>query len=194
MKKESNMVLISILIPTLTNRTMYFKRITDELNRQIVEIHAEKEVEILAYCDNRQKTTGHKRNVLLNKAVGKFTVFVDDDDRVDPKYIYEILKVIKENDDIDCIGIQGLYNENGGKYEPFETSLKHNWEKRNGWYYRTINHISPILRKHALEVKFPDKTRFEDYEWTMALKKTGLLKKEVVIKKPMYIYEYVHVK
>jgi len=106
-------------------------------------------------------------------------------------YIEEILKAIRENPEIDGIGIQGKYSADGSKYEPFETSLAHHWEQVNGWYYRTINHISPVRREHAVSVQFPDKCMSEDYEWTMALKKTGLLKKEVVIKKCMYIYDFV---
>lgn len=152
----------------------------------------EGQVEIMVYEDNRQKTTGYKRNVLLRNANGKFSVFVDDDDMVASFYISEIIKTIKENPDIDAIGIQGWYSENGGRQEPFETSLKHNWEKKNGWYLRTINHISPIRTELARQVMFPDKVRFEDYYWTMKLKQTGLLKKEVVITKKMYFYDYVH--
>jgi hypothetical protein len=105
--------------------------------------------------------------------------------------LFEILKAIKNNPDIDAIGIQGLYSEDRVNYSPFETSLKHDWETKDGWHLRTINHISPIRRKHAIKVEFPNLGYKEDFIWTMELKKTGLLKKEVVIKKPMYIYEFV---
>lgn len=191
MKSGKQEVLISILIPTLVTRRGYLKRLTTAIDEQVNRLGVNEKVEVLVYEDNRQKTTGYKRNVLLKRAKGKFSVFVDDDDMVATFFIEEILKAIEENPDIDAIGIQGWYSEDGGKREPFETSLKHHWEKVNGWYYRTINHISPIKTVHALEVLFPDKVRFEDYEWTMALKETGLLKSEVVIKKKMYFYDFV---
>jgi len=191
MKAEEKQCLLSILIPTLQHRAGFLKRITKELNDQISDLDVKGLVEILVYKDNRQKTTGYKRNILLQKSKGLFSVFVDDDDMVAKFYIEEILKAIKNNPEIDAIGIQGHYSEDGSKYEPFETSLKHNWEKRSGWYLRTINHISPIRREHAIKVMFPNKVIGEDYEWTMALKKTGLLKKEVVIGKCMYIYDFV---
>lgn len=192
MSNVKETILISILIPTLVTRRGYFNRIANVLNKQIKELGADKEVEILAYEDNREKTTGYKRNVLLQRAKGLFSVFVDDDDMVASFYVKDILETIKANPQIDAIGIQGWYSENGGKQEPFETSLIHKWEKVNGWYYRTINHISPIRTELAKQILFPDKVRFEDYEWTMALKDSGLLKTEFVIKKPMYFYDYVH--
>ena len=161
------------------------------LSAQIQALADPKEVEVLSYTDNREKTTGYKRNVLINKAKGKFIVFVDDDDKLSNDYIKLITDVIRENPNIDGIGIRGKYSEDGKPYQPFETSLKHNWEFTNGWYYRTLNHISPIKREHAKKVQFPDKTIGEDYAWTMKLKETGLLKKEVVIKEYIYFYDFV---
>ena len=191
MKLEEQKVLLSILIPTLVTRRGYFQNITRVLDKQIKRLGVQDKVEILAYEDNREKTTGYKRNILLKKAKGVFSVFVDDDDMVAAFYIEEILKAIENNPKLDAIGIQGWYSEDGKTKEPFETSLAHNWEKVEGWYLRTINHISPIRTSKAREVLFPDKVRFEDYEWTMALKETGLLKTEYVIKKKMYFYDFV---
>lgn len=185
------MIYLSVLIPTLDNRRFYFNAIKKALTDQIKELKDPSEVEVLSYPDNRQKTTGYKRNVLLKRAKGKFVVFIDDDDKISNKYVHLLLGVIKNNPDIDAIGIRGEYTEDGKKPQPFETSLKHNWEFTNGWYYRTINHISPIKREHALQVKFPDKTIGEDYEYTMALKETGLLQKEFLIRKPIYFYNFI---
>ena len=170
---------------------MFFNSITRELTKQINENNLKNEVEILFYCDNREKTTGHKRNVLIKQANGVFVVFLDDDDKISPNYVKLIVEAIKNNPEVDAIGIRGEYTENGRAPEPFETSLDHNWEKVNGWYYRTINHISPIRKVHAETVKFKDITLGEDYDWTMRLKETGLLKKEVVIQEPIYFYNFI---
>lgn len=186
------MIQLSILIPTLHNRKFHFNNISKMLKDQIKKLEDPREVEILTFTDNRgDNTTGHKRNVLLNKSNGKFVVFVDDDDKLADTYVALILQAIKNNPDIDAIGIRGMYSENGKQPQPFETSLKHNWEFRNGWYYRTINHISPIKRKHAITVKFPDITIGEDYAYTMELMASGLLKKEVVIEYPIYFYNFI---
>ena len=185
------MTKLSILIPTLDNRKFHLANMLKNLNEQVQRLPNKNDIEILTYSDNRQQTTGYKRNVLLGKAKGKFVVFVDDDDKLATFYVSLIIKVIDENPDIDAIGISGQYSENGKTQIPFETSLKHNWEQKNGWYLRTINHISPIRRDHALKVKFPNKTIGEDYEYTMALKKLGVLKKEFVIKEFIYYYNFV---
>lgn len=183
------MVLLSVLIPSLTNRSEFLNRITTLLSKQINVYKLQKEVEILTLVDNREQTTGFKRNTLLNKSKGKFVVFVDDDDLVSDDYLKLICDIIR-NDEVDCIGINGIYSV-GGVQSPFETSLNHHWEIKNGTYTRTINHISPIKRELALMVRFPNKTIGEDYEYTMKLKRLGLLKVEKIIKKPIYFYNFV---
>ena len=185
------MTKLSILIPTLENRKFHLGNMVKNISAQINALENPDDCELLVYSDNREKTTGHKRNVLLGRAKGKFTVFVDDDDKLAVNYIQLILEAIDNNPDIDAIGIRGQYSEDGRKPSPFETSLKHNWELKDGWYLRTINHISPIKRIHALRVRFPDITIGEDYKYTMALKSLNILKKEVVIKQPIYFYNFV---
>lgn len=184
------MVLLSVLIPSLTSRTEHLNRITSLLTRQINAYKLHKEVEILTLIDNREQTTGFKRNALLNKSNGKFIVFVDDDDLLSDDYLKLICDLIRSEKELDCIGINGIYTCNGQK-TPFETSLEHHWEIKNGMYTRTINHISPIKRQHAILVRFPNKTIGEDYEWTMKLKKLNVLKVEKVIKNPIYFYNFV---
>lgn len=183
-------MLLSILIPTLYTREILFKGLINKLQFQIDTFDLVGEVEILTVIDNRENTTGFKRNMLLESAKGKFVVFVDDDDDVSEKYLKLICDIIKQNQNIDCIGINGIYTEKSKQF-PFETSLKHNWEFVDGWFLRTINHISPVKREHAIKVKFPNKTIQEDYDWTMELKSLNLLKKEVVIKEPVYFYNFV---
>ena len=188
MKKENP--LLSILIPTIEGREGFFKTITNKLTYQITK-DAINKVELLFYKDKRgQKTTGHKRNVLIEKAKGKFVVFVDDDDDVSSDYVFEIIKAIEDNPSVDAIGIRGVYTSTN-EQTPFETSIKWSWEKTNGFYTRYINHISPIKKEIASAIKFPDKTIGEDYDYVMQLKKSKLIKTEVVIKKQIYFYDYV---
>lgn len=183
-------MLLSILIPTLYTREILLKGLINKLQFQIDTFDLVGEVEILTIIDNRENTTGFKRNMLLESAKGKFIVFVDDDDDISENYLKLICDIIKENQNIDCIGINGIYSENGKQF-PFETSLKHHWEFKDGYFLRTINHISIIKREHAIKVKFPDKTIREDYDWTMELKSLKVLKKEIVIKEPIYFYNFV---
>jgi glycosyltransferase involved in cell wall biosynthesis len=179
-----------VLIPTIDGREVFFNHITRKLTHQINKVGTEK-VQLLFYKDKRgENTTGAKRNVLLEQSKGKFVVFVDDDDDISPEYIPSIIATIQDNPDIDAIGIQGVYSENGNNQMPFETGARWNWETTNGWYTRFVNHISPIKRDIAIQFKFPDKTIGEDYDWTMQVKKSGLIKKDVIIKKKIYYYDY----
>lgn len=181
--------LLSILIPTVEGREKYFNHITKKLTKQINLIGIDK-VEILYYKDKRgENTTGAKRNTLLEQSKGAFVVFVDDDDDISHDYVERIINMIESNNDLDAIGINGMYTS-GNEQKPFETSIRWNWEVTNGYYTRYINHISIIKREHAVSIGFPDVTIGEDYEFTMNLKKSGLIKNEKTIKSMIYYYDY----
>ncbi len=184
---------MSILIPTLDSRQTYFNHISSKLAGQIQENDLQDQVEILHYPDNGGLSTGYKRNVLLQKAKGRFEVCVDDDDDVSEHYVIAIVGAIKlydKDDSLDAIGIRGIWTENGSKATQFETALKHKWETTNGIFYRYCNHISPIKTKYAKQFKFPDKYIGEDYDWTMQLRNSGLLKKDFVIPNNLYFYRF----
>lgn len=181
--------LLSILMPTLDDRQHFYNHIAKKLSYQITKYGVDK-VEFLSYKDNREKTTGHKRNVLLEKAKGRFVVCVDDDDDVAPNYVELICDAIIRYPQIDAIGICGLYTENGMNPTPFITGRQFNWDKIQGRYCRTINHISPIKAEIAKQFKFPDLTIGEDYDWTMQIKKSGLIQHDYIIQDQIYFYEY----
>ena len=69
---------LSILIPTLPNRIIMFANMFANLSKQAEQFPGE--VEILSDDRGREITTGEKRNALLERAQGEYTVFVDDDD------------------------------------------------------------------------------------------------------------------
>lgn len=178
-------MILSILIPTLEKRKPLLNRLLKILNQQIERLKAGDKVEILIESDTGQKTTGEKRNILIERAKGKYVVGIDDDDIVPNYYIEEILKAAVL--DRDCMAINGT----------MITSQTFSWDIRiaNGYYqkgrkfYRYPNHITPIKRELAKQVKFPHITIGEDYAWATALRQKGLLKTEAIIQKPMYIYK-----
>ena len=71
------MIYLSVLIPTLHSRQFIFVSMMQNLAKQIKALENKKEVQILTCTDNRQRTTGDKRNQLLEQSSGKFVVFVD---------------------------------------------------------------------------------------------------------------------
>lgn len=181
-------MILSILIPTLTDRVNYLNNLLKIINNQIQAIKAEDKVEILVNSDNRQKTTGEKRNELLQLAEGDYVWFIDDDDEIYPGAIKAILEAANKNP--DCMAINGTMTTNGVNEERWYIAINNSYEKRNGIYYRYPNHITPIKRKLAVKIKFPEKTFGEDFDYATQLKNAGLLKTEEIIKLPIYHYKY----
>lgn len=181
-------MILSILIPTITERVNYLNNLLKLINMQIRSINAEDKVEIIINSDNREKTTGQKRNELLNKANGKYVWFIDDDDEIYPGAIKAVLEAAEKNP--DCMAINGTMTTNGRNEERWFIAINNSYEKRNGVYYRYPNHITPIKRELAIKIKFPNKTLGEDYDYATQLKNAGYLKTEEIIKLPIYHYKY----
>ena len=183
---------LSILICTMPHRAEMFCALYNKLKYQILCSEQPMQVQLL-WDDDAKLTTGEKRNNLLNQASGDFIVFVDDDDDVDNNYVDEILKVIIENPNIDCIGINGLITFDGNWSKPWSISIQHgHWHETDEMYLRTPNHISPVRRSIALQAKFPDITYGEDMEYSKRI--LPMCKLEACIDKPLYHYKYITVK
>ena len=180
---------LSVLICHLIPRTAPIARLRARLNPQLVKHGIQ--VELIIDGDNGEVPTGVKRNRLLARASGSFTVFIDDDDLVHEDYLSKILDAIKENPSADCIGMQGIITLGGeAKRNPkvFKHSISYGgWYERDGVYYRTPNHLNPIASRHSKAVKFPEITTGEDHKWSEAL--MPLLKVETYIQMPIYFYE-----
>lgn len=175
---------LSILICSLSKRSHLLKRLTDILDKQVDGINSQYLVDI----DNGQLKIADKRNKLLGAAIGQYVCFIDDDDLVPEYYVAEILKAVETKPDV--VGFNGYMTVNGGIKEPFAISNKYgSWFKEGNTYYRTINHLCPVRRELALQVKFPrGKQSGEDAEFANALK--PLIKAEVFIEKDMYHYDF----
>ena len=81
---------LSILICSLYERAGMLSGLLRELHKQIDECNAGEEVEVLTLIDNRERSTGSKRNELYGKAIESYSVSVDDDDKIPPYYISEL--------------------------------------------------------------------------------------------------------
>jgi len=181
---------LSILICTIPSRTAMFTRLLESIHSQIQGAgpKAFEEIEIIS---NRSAVdiVGKKRNDLLQKAQGKFIVFIDDDDYILDGYVHDIYHAIKNNPDIDCIGISGFMTTNGAGKREWHISKEYgSWFEQDGIYFRTPNHISPVKAEIAKSVGFPEKNYSEDYEYSMGI--LPLLRKEVKIEKQIYHYNY----
>ena len=94
---------LGILIPTLDSRIDLFKRVSDELGRQIDELYSHlpprEVVSIIHLADSGKHTTGKKRNALIELAVKEYKpeyiAFFDDDDMPGPTYIKRGIEVVE---------------------------------------------------------------------------------------------------
>jgi glycosyltransferase involved in cell wall biosynthesis len=175
---------LTILICSLVKRAHFLKRLTDILDKQVDGINSQ----YLVNVDAGQLKIADKRNKLLELATGEYICFIDDDDLVPDYYVAEILNAIQTKSDV--IGFNGYMTTNGTKKELFSISNRYEkWDKIDGRYVRTINHLCPVKRELALQVKFPKGMQCgEDAEYANKLK--PLIKTEVFIEKDMYHYDY----
>lgn len=178
---------LSILIPTLSNRSHYLERLLEILNPQ-----ADSSIEILIQKDDGEKSIGEKRNILLDKATGDYIAFVDDDDLVSNDYCPKIITALESEPDVVGIHLHHYedFNLRGLTYH----SLRYDswWQEQNKEdpsltnYYRNPNHLNPVKREYALVTKFPLISMAEDKDYSRRL--LTHLKTEEYIEDPIYFY------
>jgi len=172
-------IILSILILTIPSRE---KQLVELM--KCLEPQKHPNVEILIDKRKRLKI-GTKRQDILEKAHGKYIVFIDDDDLVHPYYISMILTAIKDSP--DCVGINGIMTTDGKDPKQFIHSIKYKkWYDENGIYYRNPNHLNPVLKGLALKAGFKTINHGEDHLYSHAL--FHLLRSEVYIENPIYHY------
>jgi glycosyltransferase involved in cell wall biosynthesis len=173
---------LSILIPSMVKRRDLFTRLMYVLHPQLTH-----EIELVVDVDNGEMSIGLKRQRLLERALGDYIVFIDDDDLVANIYVKEILEAIEQKP--DAVGFNGeIISLKNDKSQVFEMTSKHKkWSQgKDGTFYRGIEHLSPVRREIALKVGFPDKHCGEDHDYSIGVNK--LIDTEVYIDKVLYRY------
>lgn len=182
--------MISILICSLHERRQMLDLLLKHIYLQVT-LESEGMVEVLHEVDNGEITTGAKRNKLLQKAKGKYVIFVDDDDWVYPYYIRELLWAAES--DADCFQINGVMTTDGHSQIEWRLSKDYPnttvYENGKPIYLRTTNHITAVRKSIALMEGFPDKSNAEDKGYSDAINKH--LKTEFTIIPPMYHYRFL---
>lgn len=185
--------LLSILIPTTPDREKVLYELLYSLHLQIEVGKFQPFVEICIEPDDGKLSVGKKRQMLLEKAKGKYVVFIDSDDKVSDNYLSELLQAASQEPDV--ISFNGWMETNGANRENFKISkdlpyitIQDAFGKRE--HLRYPNHIVPVKREIALLIGFRDMRFAEDFDYAKRLKESGLLKKEVYIQKDLYYYLY----
>ena len=177
---------LSILILTLPTRIDSYSNLIRTLNQQVIENNLLDKVQILSLCDTKEISVGEKRNILLNKSIGRYVCFIDDDDLIATDYLIKIISAISSNSDV--ITFCGDYVENG-QTTPFSISTVHrgNYNHPN-LFYRLPNHLCPVKREIAVSCLFTDKNYGEDSDY--AEKINQHIKNEFHIQDKLYFYMY----
>lgn len=177
---------LSILICTIPSRFAQLGRLRSELNAQILPYAPD--IEIL--INGQNKSIGEKRNKLLQDAKGEYVCFIDDDDRISQSYIDLLMQGIYKC--VDCCSLIGEITFDGKNPKKFIHSLDYKgWFEKNDVYYRGINHLNCIKTSIAKQIGFSNKNHGEDYDFSLALEQSGLLKTEHKIEQTIYYYQYV---
>jgi hypothetical protein len=176
---------VSVMICTTPNRCIQL----NELLKDIEHFKNETELTVEVLMDNRTDiSTGTKRNDMLYKANGKYSCFIDDDDKITPNYFKVIERALKDGD-YDCIALNGRYYENGIFNKPFYHSIKYqNWWSDEHGYYRNPNHLNPIRTSICKKIWFPHITSGEDHIFSKNLYASGMIKTEYSHNDVQYLY------
>lgn len=158
-----------------------------ELERQIEDFGlTHEDIQILYLGDNRSMTVGHKRNLLLQLAQGKYVCFIDDDDEVYPHYVGSIWTGTHTNKDAICFNAH--VSLNGGEKMPCYFSKNYGNENKANRYFRLPNHLMCLKRSQALKVKYPDISFGEDMAYSKEI--VPIIRDEHLIDDFLYHYKF----
>lgn len=169
---------MSILIPLSKNHLHFRDKWENEFNYIGVEV----------LFDEGNDTIGSKRQRMLEKARGRYVVFIDADDEISEHYLTHIIPAIQMNPDV--IGFRGWMTTNGKKHQDFWISKTLPYVSTDEYHFRHSNHLAPVKRTIALEIGYKDMRFAEDYDYAVRLKASGLIKTEVFIDQALYHYQY----
>lgn len=179
---------LSILILSIDNekRNKSLLNLINELNKQILENNLSNEVEIIINKDLGEKTIGFKRNEIKNKAIGKYIVFIDDDDMISNEYLSEIFKVIDLDYDIITFFVEHYIN---GKKQEILIHPNPNIDSMvigNINFWINMLHLCPHKRNISEQVNFPNINNWEDLAYSREIKE--FCNKQYRIDKAIYFY------
>lgn len=199
---------LAILIPTIPGREDSLHRLLVTLRAQVIKysggdvinrridsdpgfkfIYFDR-IAIIINKDNKEKTTGAKRNELIAAAKHEgydYVAFFDDDDMPGPTYIQNQMAVV--NSGKDCGELWGNIYFSGKKGKPFHHSIIYDkWSENKYTYQRTPNHLNCIRTDISAAFPFPDQVFGEDGKQSEAMAAAGVLKTMHPIDDVIYHY------
>ncbi|MEV2236697.1 glycosyltransferase family A protein [Micromonospora sp. NPDC049891] len=176
----------SILIPTIGQREVLFRRLLDVLLPQLDPFGGR--VRVLGWWNNGSPTLGEIRQALVEAAGTDYVCFVDDDDMVPDYYVAEIVRALESEP--DHVGFKVDYFVEGQLREVVDHSLRYRrWYRDANGLYRDFTHIDPLRRDLALRGDFRRRHRrgrAEDRPWVKQVR--PYVHTEEYVDKVMYHY------
>jgi glycosyltransferase involved in cell wall biosynthesis len=178
---------LSILVPTVPNRIdNYYLRIMTDLIQQVAPYP---NIELLALFDNKKRSIGKKRDDMLGLAKGEYLVFIDDDDRLSPDYVKDIMDALSANPDTDCVVFDCICKVNSGPDKLCKYGIEFEYgdilggKEWRGKPAHTMVYKSSIAKRHP----FTDMRSGEDVDW---VKRACLdIRNQTRINKVLYYYD-----
>jgi hypothetical protein len=172
----------SILILTITKRCQSLIDLIDDLYSDIKKYD---DIEILYLGDNMKRSTGEKRQLLLNMAQGEYISFIDDDDKI---AFYYVDKIYKELGTSDVINFKVEYNNKDIHRDVVYDIYNKKECLLDNVYYRWPNHLMVVRRELALKAGFDSEYIYEDKHYAERLR--PLIKTQTNIDITLYYYMY----
>lgn len=180
---------LSILVATIPNRiNNYYLQL---MNNLIEQVKLYNDVELISFFDNKKRTIGRKRNDMVQAAQGEYIVFIDDDDRIAPDYVKEIMTALYDNPNTDCVVFDVLSSTNGGIPILGKYGIEYNFgfvqiENRLEW--RSLpTHIMVYKSEISKKYGFSDVSSVEDTDFIIRAFRD--IKEQTRINKILYFYD-----
>jgi glycosyltransferase involved in cell wall biosynthesis len=177
---------LSILVPTVPNRIdNFYLRLMKDLINQTKDYS---NVELISFFDNKKISIGKKRNEMLRLANGEYLVFIDDDDRISPDYVSEIMKALEANPGTDCVVFDNICSVNSGT--PYVCKYGIEFEYKgpvNGLWTGKPAHTMVYKSEIAKRYNYTDMGAGEDMDWVKRAWKD--IVRQTRIDKVLYYYD-----
>lgn len=149
------------------------------------QVEKHPDIEVMVKTSTRAKSVAQQRQEMVEKALGEYVCFVDDDDLVAPNYVAQIYPKL---DGVDYVGFPVKGYRDGIQFSIAYHSLKHkDWATHGTTSFRDISHLNPIRRELALQATF-EGGYGEDFRWAQQLRRLDIVKTEKYVPETMYFY------
>lgn len=179
----------AILVPTLGERRDMFERLMAGLLPQLDPYGGR--VRVIGWHNDGSPSLPKIRQRMVETAGTEYVSFIDDDDVVHPDYVRRIVAALDERP--DYVGFQVQCYSDGHPIAVAYHSLEYKrWRNFPGRFERDISHVNPIRTQLALTASFSRARvgQAEDRNWADQLRRSKVLKTQVLI--PHILYHYLY--